>query len=230
MRDDGLLTAEGIHKTYVMRHKTVPVLCGAALRAGPGETVAVVGISGAGKSTLLHILGGLDHPDAGTVTLGGENVYRLSEAGRSRVRATRIGFVFQTYHLLPEMSVLENVMLPAMVHGKLLTGGGGVRGRALHLLRSVGLEDRAGHMPLELSGGEQQRAALARALMNEPQIVLADEPTGNLDEGTGAQVLKCLFSMTRERGHSLVLVTHNPRIAAECDSVLRLEDGVLRPA
>jgi predicted ABC-type transport system involved in lysophospholipase L1 biosynthesis ATPase subunit len=227
MTGELLLTATGLAKTYVMRHKTVQVLCGAEMQVTRGETIAIVGASGAGKSTLLHILGGLDRPDRGTVCLGGDDLYGLSEARRSRVRAERIGFVFQAYHLLPEMSVLENVMLPAMVRSRPFSPITGMQERARRLLKSVGIEERAGHMPPELSGGEQQRVALSRALMNEPEIVLADEPTGNLDDVTGTQVLESLFAMTRERGHSLVMVTHNPRIAARCDRVLHLKGGQL---
>lgn len=222
-----LLSAESIEKTYVMPHKTVVVLRGAELRIARGETVAVVGISGSGKSTLLNILGGLGRPDSGQVRLGDDDLYQLSEARRSQVRAGRIGFVFQAYHLLPEMSVLENVMLPAMVHRRFLRSGKVMKERARSLLAAVGIENRSSHMPQELSGGEQQRVALARALMNEPDIVFADEPTGNLDDGTGAHVLECLFSMTREGDRSLVVVTHNTAIARQCDRILHLDDGLL---
>jgi len=222
-----VLSARGLEKTYVMRHKTVSVLRGAELCVASGETVAIVGISGSGKSTLLHILGGLGRPDKGIVTLGESDLYELSEARRSNMRAEKVGFVFQSYHLLPEMSVLENVMLPAMVRRRFRGSGKGMREQAMRLLTAVGIENRSAHMPQELSGGEQQRVALARALTNGPDIVFADEPTGNLDEGTGSQILKYLFSMTRERGRSLVLVTHNTAIAEQCDRVLHLEEGLL---
>jgi predicted ABC-type transport system involved in lysophospholipase L1 biosynthesis ATPase subunit len=220
-----MLEARDIHKTYEMPHKTIDVLKGAQVSVAAGESVAIIGLSGAGKTTLLHILGGLDRPQGGTVSLEGESVYDLSESRRSAVRANKIGFVFQTYHLLPEMSVLENVMLPAMVHGHMAARGGAVSQRALHLLDTVGLAERATHMPMELSGGEQQRVALSRALMNEPHIVLADEPTGNLDSRTGRQVLDNLFAMTVEQGYSLVMVTHNADIAATCNRVMRIDEG-----
>ncbi len=220
-----MLEARDIHKTYEMPHKTIDVLRGAQVSVAAGESVAIIGLSGAGKTTLLHILGGLDRPQGGTVSLEGESVYDLSESRRSAVRANKIGFVFQTYHLLPEMTVLENVMLPAMVHGHMAARARAVSQRALHLLDTVGLAERATHMPMELSGGEQQRVALSRALMNEPRIVLADEPTGNLDSRTGRQVLDNLFAMTVEQGHSLVIVTHNADIAATCNRVMRIDEG-----
>lgn len=223
-----MLVAENICKTYTIGKKEVPVLRGASLSVGKGEALAVVGISGAGKSTLLHVLGALDRPDSGQVFLEQRDLYGLSERRRSVVRASQIGFVFQSYHLLPEMDLFENVFLPSMA----ISGGDihAARARTHELLESVGLADRARHMPMELSGGEQQRAALARALINTPQIVLADEPTGNLDEGTGHQVLDCLFSLTRDLGHSLILVTHNAGIAKSCSRILRLTDGILADA
>ena len=222
-----LVEADGVHKAYEVGKTHIDVLQGASLRVRAGESVSVVGVSGAGKSTLLHILGGLDRPDQGVVRMGGRDLYGLSSRQRTRVRAREIGFVFQSYHLLPEMDVLENVMLPAMAVKGLVSSYRAMRDKALALLSAVGLRERADHTPFELSGGEQQRAALARALMNNPRIVLADEPTGNLDEGTGRQVLEYLFSLTREFSHALVLVTHNERIAASCDRVLRLTDGAL---
>jgi lipoprotein-releasing system ATP-binding protein len=225
-----LIQAEGVHKTYTVRKSSVRVLRGASLDVQAGETVAIIGKSGAGKSTLMHILGGLDRPDAGRVAIEGRDFYGLSSAARSKIRAAEIGFVFQSYHLLPEMDVLENVMIPAMALGTAFKSQAGLRTRAMELLRSVGLADRADHTPLELSGGEQQRVALARALMNDPQLVLADEPTGNLDAATGGQVLDMLFALTKKRGHTLVLVTHNDAIASSCDRVLRLKDGILVPA
>jgi len=203
------------------------VLRGASLDVGSGETVAIVGVRGAGKSTLLHIIGGLDEPDGGRVLIEDSDFYKVSGRVRSRIRSGRIGFVFQSYHLLPEMDVVENVMLPAMAKGNLLPAYTGMRKRALELLEAVGLRERAGHTPMELSGGEQQRVALARALMNDPEVVLADEPTGNLDDATGGQVLDHLFSLTKEMGHTLVMVTHNRDIARSCDRVVQLVDGVL---
>ncbi len=223
-----MLNAKNIHKTYSMRHKTVTVLKGASLTIAPGESVAIIGLSGSGKTTLLHILGGLDKPDQGEVFVNNESIYKLSEAKRSNVRANEIGFIFQAYHLLQEMTVLENVMLPAMVHGNLWRKAAEITTHAMNLLTTVGLENRSTHMPLELSGGEQQRVAMARALMNKPRIILADEPTGNLDNETGAQVLNTLFDMTTKQNHSLVMVTHSSDIAAQCDRVLKIEDGLIK--
>ncbi len=224
-----VLEARGIWKTYHIRRTAVSVLTGADLTVAAGEAVSIIGLSGAGKSTLLHILGGLDRPDRGAVRVRADDLYALSAGRRTAIRARHIGFVFQSYHLLPEMDVIENVMLPAMAFG-----GAGMRSkgrrRAAELLTAVGLAERARHRPMELSGGEQQRVAIARALMNEPELILADEPTGNLDERTGAIVLDQLFNLARERGRSLVMVTHNRVIAERCDRVLRLADGRIVPA
>jgi len=222
-----LIQASGIHKTYTVRRSSVHVLRGASLDVQAGETVAIIGKSGAGKSTLMHILGGLDRPDEGRVAIEGRDFYGLSSSVRSKIRASEIGFVFQSYHLLPEMDVVENVMIPAMALGTAFRSLAGLRSRAMELLTSVGLADRADHTPLELSGGEQQRVALARALMNDPKLVLADEPTGNLDNATGGQVLDMLFALTKKRGHTLVLVTHNDANAKSCDRVLILKEGLL---
>jgi lipoprotein-releasing system ATP-binding protein len=223
-----LIEAENLHKRYVLKRATVNVLRGADLCVGTGETIAIIGRSGAGKSTLLHILGGIDRPDEGSgpVRIDGEDIYRLSAGRRTRLRSERIGFVFQTYHLLSEMDVLENVMLPARAAGRPLPAA---RRRAQELLESVGVAGRMHHTPLELSGGEQQRVAIARALINDPAVVLADEPTGNLDGETGEAVLALLYALTRDRGHALVMVTHNEAIASSCDRCLRLEEGKLVP-
>ena len=222
-----MLDATDLHKTYCLPHKRVEVLKGAALRVAQGERVAIVGRSGAGKSTLLHVLGGLDRPDAGEVSIEGQPLYALSQRRRTALRAAKIGFVFQSYHLLSEMDVTENVMLPAMT-GVLRLSRRQVRQRALTLLEQVGLADRATHMPLELSGGEQQRVALARALITDPALILADEPTGNLDRLTGAQIMELLFGLSCSRALSLVMVTHSPETAALCDRVLELRDGLLQ--
>jgi len=219
-----LIEARNLHKRYVLKKHELHVLRGVDLVVKAGETTAVVGRSGAGKSTLLHILGAIDRPDAGEVCLDGEDIYRLPSSRRSRIRGTDIGFVFQTYHLLNEMDVLENVVLPARALGR---GGSAVRDQGMALLEAVGVGDRARHTPLELSGGEQQRVALARALINNPDLILADEPTGNLDEKTGRQVLDYMFELTQANGRSLVMVTHNERIAHSCDRVLNLVDGKL---
>jgi len=224
-----LIRAEDIHKTYVLPASKVKVLNGASLDVYKGESLAVVGVSGAGKSTLLHCLGALDRPDSGRVCISGEDVYEASCGRRATIRSAQLGFVFQSYHLLPEMDVLENVMLPAMAVRGFMMNRAQVRERAVELLSAVSLLSRASHTPLELSGGEQQRVALARALMNDPAIVLADEPTGNLDEATGTQVLEHLFALTRDRNHALVIVTHSEALARSCDRAVRLVDGVLEP-
>ncbi|MDP6526129.1 MAG: ABC transporter ATP-binding protein [Kiritimatiellia bacterium] len=224
-----LIKADNIHKTYVLPASTVKVLGGASLEVREGESLAIVGVSGAGKSTLLHCLGALDRPDSGQVYISGEDVYGASGNRRAQIRSAQLGFVFQSYHLLPEMDVLENVMLPAMAVKGFVLNRNKARERALELLSAVSLLPRATHTPMELSGGEQQRVALARALMNDPAIVLADEPTGNLDESTGAQVLGHLFALTRDRDHALVIVTHSETLAGSCDRAVRLVEGVLEP-
>lgn len=219
------LAAENLHKAYVLHGKRIEILRGASLTTSPGETVAIIGRSGSGKSTLMHVLGGLDTPDAGAVTLAGNNLFTLSARKRTHLRAEKIGFVFQAYHLLPEMDITENVILPAMALGKLSRKA--MRQRAEMLLERVGLADRLNHKPQELSGGEQQRAAIARALMNEPPLILADEPTGNLDAKTGDSVMELLFDLAREQSTVLVMVTHNPETAARCSRTLTLQDGIL---
>lgn len=221
-----LLEAVGVRKSYHVGRKSIGVLRDVRLSVCAGESVSIIGASGAGKSTLLHVLGALDAPDVGTVMVNGADVYALSGAKRARIRALTMGFVFQSYCLLPEMTVVENVLLPAWAAG----GGtdmGAARKRARSLLEMVGLGERWDHMPMELSGGEQQRVALARALMNRPAIILADEPTGNLDGNTGGKVMGCLFDLVRMEGRSMVLVTHNEATAKLCDRRFRLADGAL---
>ena len=220
-----IMESNEVGREYRIGANRLTVLTDVTVQIAAGETVAIVGPSGAGKSTLLHILGGLDRPTRGTVHLGGEDLYALSASRRTELRAGRIGFVFQSYHLLPELDVVGNVELPAMARRGALRRASEIRRRAMELLSTVGLEARWNHTPLELSGGEQQRVALARALMNDPEIVLADEPTGNLDTATGEQVLRYLFELTRERGHTLVMVTHNEQVATRCHRVLRMKDG-----
>jgi len=219
-----LIDAENLHKRYLLKKHEISVLSGADLKVDRGETVAVVGRSGSGKSTLLHILGGFDRPDkeSGSVAIDGVDIYGVSAARRTRVRATKIGFVFQSYHLLNEMDVLENVVLPAMA-----IGNNNAASRAIELLDAVGVADRLHHTPMELSGGEQQRVAIARALINNPAVILADEPTGNLDSETGSTVLELLFKLTKDRDHALVMVTHNRQVAETCDRTLFLENGKL---
>jgi predicted ABC-type transport system involved in lysophospholipase L1 biosynthesis ATPase subunit len=219
-----LLTAVNLYKRYILPHKTVHVLQGASFTVGVGERVAIIGRSGTGKSTLLHLLGGLDRPDQGEIRMDDQSIYALRSRARSLLRARQIGFVFQSYHLLPEMDVVENVLLPAMALGE---NHARARSRAQELIALVGLADRMTHTPLELSGGEQQRVALARALMNQPRLLLADEPTGNLDRDTGTQILELLFGLSHQHQHALVIVTHDPQVAARCDRVLRLEGGHL---
>lgn len=242
-----LIHVDNVDKAYRMGKKPIRVLSGVSLRVDAGETVAIVGASGAGKSTLLHIIGGLDAPDRGTVSFKGVDFYdgdsapvdgapardsaftrRIKSARyRTLARARHIGFVFQAYHLFPELNVFENTILPGMTRLGPAQSDAGIRERGLELLKLVGLSDRAEHRPMQLSGGEQQRLALARALMNDPELILADEPTGNLDDGTGQQVLDYVFSLTRDRGHTLVMVTHNEKVAAQCARTLRLAGGKL---
>lgn len=222
-----ILGAREIHKAYRMGKEAVPVLRGVTLDVREGESLCIRGASGAGKSTLLHVLGGLETPSRGEVRFRGTSVYDLGTVRRSTLRARKLGFVFQAYHLLPELSVLENVQLPSMSSWDAVGKAGALRDRAGHLLEQVGLGHRLRHRPMELSGGEQQRVALARALMNEPELVLADEPTGNLDSKTGDLVLQSLFELAHGSGQTLVIVTHNDGLASRCDRTLQLEDGLL---
>ena len=222
---DEIVKAQAVTKTYQMGKRQLTVLNDVTVAIRRGESVAIIGPSGAGKSTLLHALGGLDQPTSGEVWFREQPVYRLSPAERTRIRARHVGFVFQSYHLLPELDVLENVLLPTLALGPVGRRPAGTLERARQLLETVGLAGRLKHTPLELSGGEQQRVALARALINEPELILADEPTGNLDSVTGEHILECLFDVTRTQGHTLVLVTHNNEIAARCDRTIRMRDG-----
>ena len=224
---DPIIQGRNIRKTYHIEGSTIEVLKGVSADVFAGETLAITGPSGAGKSTLLHVLGGLDQPTAGEVSYRGESVYRMSGARRTQLRADKIGFVFQAFQLLPELDVADNVMLPALSKRGALREGARHRQRALELLEKVGLGHRSRHKPLELSGGEQQRVAIARALMNDPEIVLADEPTGNLDSKTGQGVLDYLFALVAGTRHTLVLVTHNEAVADLCSRRLRLKDGLV---
>jgi ABC-type lipoprotein export system ATPase subunit len=221
-----MLKANNLFKSYTLPHKQVDVLKGAQISVGENERVAIVGRSGAGKSTLLHVLGGLDRPESGDVIVDDQSLYSISRRKRTAIRAARIGLVLQSYHLLPEMDVAENVMLPALT-GVLKLSRAEMKARALDLLERVGLSDRASHMPMELSGGEQQRVALARALMNTPALILADEPTGNLDSKTGSAVMKQLFELASLNKAALVMVTHSMQSAALCDRVLEIKEGLL---
>ncbi len=190
-----------------------------------GEVVAIVGPSGAGKSTLLHILGGLDVPTDGEVLLDGENLYRLRDKQRAKVRNEKIGFVFQFYHLLPEFNALENVMMPGYVLGRLSRSE--VKRQSVSLLEQLGLGKRLKHKPSQLSGGEQQRVAIARALLNEPKILLSDEPTGNLDSKSGKEIIKLLMDLNYVKKQAIVIVTHDESIARQCHRTIHMRDGLL---
>jgi len=219
-----LLSARGLKKTYVMGRRTLEVLRGVDLDIERGGFVALCGASGTGKSTLLHLIGGLDVPNAGEIIFNGRNVTRFTEAQLTEFRNRQVGFVFQAYHLLPELTALENVCLPARV-ARLAVGG--TEKRAAELLARVGLQDRLDHQPSELSGGEQQRVAIARALINEPALLLADEPTGNLDSHTGGEILALLQTLRAEKQMTLVIATHDLKVAATAPQVVRLVDGVV---
>jgi ABC-type lipoprotein export system ATPase subunit len=222
-----LLWADNVHKSYRMGQAVLNVLKGAELSVKAGEFVAIVGASGSGKSTLLHILGGLDSADEGGVEFGGKRLDKMRAGQLNRYRNKSVGFVFQFYHLLDELNVLENAILPAMASSGTLIWlgrGGGVKRRGKELLERLGLGDRMKHKPYQLSGGERQRVAIARALINEPLVVLADEPTGNLDSETGNGILSILQELNRA-GQSIVMVTHDDRIAAQAGRVVKLADG-----
>jgi len=222
-----MLTAKNIHKVYRNpsgKTRDVHVLKGVSLEISKGEIVTIVGPSGAGKSTLLHALGGIDRPTNGQVFFHGKDVYSLPDGQRARMRNESIGFIFQFYHLLPEFSALENVVLPAMIKTRSrLTAS--MRTIGLDLLRRVGMRNRADHRPNELSGGEQQRVAIARALVNQPDVLFCDEPTGNLDSRTGAQVIELLLELNSRSGQSLVIVTHDEHLAGCSGRVIHLRDG-----
>ena len=219
-----LLEVSDIVKSYrIPGQQPIRVLDGVSFGVEAGEHVAIVGRSGAGKTTLLNILGGLDRPSSGDVSLAGESLFRGFGAARrrNRLRATKIGFIFQSYHLMPELDIVENVLLPSMTGYARLAHA---RERAKELLEKVGLVDRLDHLPTELSGGEQQRVALARALMCRPEIIFADEPTGNLDRLTGSEIMKLLFEVNGEP-LAVVMVTHSAEAAAMCDRTLTLDGG-----
>jgi lipoprotein-releasing system ATP-binding protein len=224
---DAILQTESLTKTFVTgESKTAKliVLRGISLTVRAGEIIAVVGASGAGKSTLLHILGTLDRPTSGRVRYDGVDVFGLPEDERARFRNRSIGFVFQFHHLLPEFTALENVAMPALIAGNSL---GSVRSRALHLLEQVGLAARADERPTKLSGGEQQRVAVARALMNSPRVVLADEPSGNLDSENANVLHDLLWNFSTNQGQTFVVVTHNEALAKRANRVIRMADGMV---
>ena len=234
MTNDPLISARNLHKTYRMGKVKVPVLRGLSVSANQGEWFAVLGASGSGKSTLLHLLGGLDRPDKGHadagIRHGDRQLGKMSRHELDRYRATTVGFVFQFYHLLPELRVIENVTVGAMVrHG--LTGFMAskpkINARAAELLDAFGLGHRLKHRPGQLSGGERQRVAIARALINQPKLLLADEPTGNLDQKTGDAILDTIAELRERLGLTIIMVTHDQHVASRADRVIRLTDGVL---
>jgi len=219
-----VLSARGIARAFTEGDSRLQVLQGLDLAVAAGERIAIVGSSGSGKTTLLQVLGGLDAPDAGTVQVEGEDIHALDERARCSLRNRTLGFVYQFHHLLPEFSALENVAMPLLVRR---TPAAEAASRARDLLARVGLSQRLSHRPHQLSGGERQRAAVARALVTEPRLVLADEPTGNLDGVNAAQVFELMLELNRERGTSLVVVTHDRRLAARMERILVLGDGKL---
>ena len=217
-----MIIVKDLHKSFPMGEQTLTVLRGIDLTIERGELIAVVGASGAGKSTLLHILGLLDRPSKGTVCFEGQDLFQLSEAAQAEFRNRRIGFVFQFHHLLPEFTALENACMPALIQRREPEE---VRQEATGLLKDVGLGPRLQHKPGELSGGEQQRVAVARALLQKPDLVLADEPTGNLDTHTGDALFALMRELNKARGTTFVIVTHNDKLSAQADRILHMQDG-----
>ena len=225
-----ILQARGLVKDYRMGPARLRVLHGVDLTVRRGEFLCIVGPSGSGKSTLLHLMGLLDRPTEGSVLFEGEDAFAQPKRWRDRMRNEAVGFVFQFYYLMPDLTVLENTLLPAMIHTPLIRwplAKAAHRVRAMEVLTELGLAERIHHLPRELSGGERQRAALARALVHEPRVLLADEPTGNLDSATGEEILRVLKHLHRDHGLTIVMVTHDERLAAKADRIVRLRDGRL---
>lgn len=222
-----MIEAVNLTKSFKMENLELTVLKGVNLSIARGEMLAIIGASGAGKSTLLHILGTLDRPTSGTVLFEGQDLFTLSDQKQAEFRNRRIGFVFQFHHLLPEFTALENVCLPAYIQHR---SDQDVREEAMSLLKDVGLEHRMTHKPGELSGGEQQRVAVARALIQRPNLVLADEPTGNLDTHTGDALFNLMRTLNRSRGITFVIVTHNEKLSAQADRIIHMEDGRITPS
>jgi lipoprotein-releasing system ATP-binding protein len=219
-----MIDVVGLYKSFPMGGRELVVLNNINLKIQRGELIAIMGASGAGKSTLLQILGTLDRPTKGTVSFEGQDLFQLTEQQQAEFRNRRVGFVFQFHHLLPEFTALENACLPAMIQKRDLAD---VAGEATKLLREVGLGERLHHKPGELSGGEQQRVSVARALMQQPDLVLADEPTGNLDTHTGDALFALLRQLNRSRGTTFVIVTHNDKLSAHADRIVSMQDGMI---
>jgi putative ABC transport system ATP-binding protein/lipoprotein-releasing system ATP-binding protein len=219
--DQPQLVARDLYRSFQIGPRRIEVLRGISMQVAQGETVFLCGASGAGKTTLLYTLAGLERPESGSVEFEGRRLYNGSSGTQARLRNEKMGFVFQGYFLLPELTALENVSLPALIGGKMATE------RAEENLRLVGLAERINHLPAELSGGEQQRVAIARALTNDPDIIFADEPTGNLDSKTGDAIVDLLLGIARERKKTLLVVTHDTRLAARGDRQLHITDGLL---
>lgn len=222
MLENPVIEAVSLSKTVSTNREDLTILNQVNLRIMPAETVAIVGTSGAGKSTLMTLLAGLDTPTNGEISLLGQPISSLDDEARAKIRSESIGFVFQSFLLIPSLTALENVMLPCLINGY-----PDDLARAKALLADVGLEQRIDHLPSQLSGGEQQRVALARAFMIQPKILFADEPTGNLDQQTAAKVIELLFELNRKHGTTLVLVTHDKELAAQCQRVYRMDSGTL---
>lgn len=219
-----MIKVTDLHKSFSMGAYELPVLKGINLEIRRGELIAIVGASGAGKSTLLHIIGTLDKPTSGTVTFDGQDLFQMTEPQQAEFRNRRIGFVFQFHHLLPEFTALENACMPALVQRR---SPASVESDATALLTEVGLGQRLHHKPGELSGGEQQRVAMARALMQKPDVVLADEPTGNLDTHTGDGVFGLMRDLNKSRGTTFIIVTHNDKLSAQSDRIVHMQDGMI---